>query len=232
MPASPSRAPGAARSALAARIDLRDGFPRDLDVVAGLAGCRDRSGRGFRAAAVLLDAGTLHLVGSHVASGPDDAAGGDASGEETPPIVPVLLAALAGLPRTPDLAFVEGHGIAHPQGAGIAAHVGVLSGVPSIGVAGDILLGSGPETHETRGAYTALRDAGRRQIGWLLRSRPGSPPLVVSPAHRVALASAADLVMRFTRGHRLPEPLRLAHAMAHRPPGANPLQPQASDPEQ
>src|SRR5690606_13869912 len=119
-----------------------------------------------------------------------------------------------------DLALVEGHGIAHLRGVGLAARFGLAADLPSIGVAGEIVAGSGPDPHQTRGAYTALRDSSRRQAGWLLRSRPGAAPLVVSPAHRVALASAADLVMRFTRAHRLPEPLRLAHALATRRNGA------------
>jgi deoxyribonuclease V len=66
-----------------------------------------------------------------------------------------------------------------------------------------------------RGAYTPLRRDGR-QIGWLLRSKPKCNPLIVSPGHRVAMASAADLVMRFVRSYRLPEPTRLADRLASR----------------
>jgi deoxyribonuclease V len=76
-------------------------------------------------------------------------------------------------------------------------------------VATKILAGDGIVPHPTRGAYTALRDRGE-QVGWLLRSKVECEPLVVSPGHRVALASAADLVMRYVATHRLPEPLRLA----------------------
>ena len=63
--------------------------------------------------------------------------------------------------------------------------------------------------HDMRGAFTPLRDGGV-QVGWVLRSRVGAAPLVVSPGHRVALPSAPDLVMRCIRDGRLPEPLRLA----------------------
>ena len=207
------------QATLAGELDPRDGFPATLSLVAGLAARTLADGR-VRAAAVLLDAATLAVLGRHVAEVARPCADGPAPLSFQ--FVPALLAALASLPGPPDLVFVEGHGTAHPEGLGVAAHLGVAAACPAIGVAGELLFGSGPRPHETRGAYTALRDASRRQIGWLLRSLPGSSPLVVSPAHRVALASTADLVMRFTADHRLPEPLRLARVLVEargQPPG-------------
>ena len=197
------------QAALAGHLDPRDGFPATLSLVAGLA-AETRGGR-VRAGAVLLDASSMAVLGQHIAELPPARA--DGHGPRSFQVLPALLAALSGLPRPPDLVIVEGDGTAHPQGLGPAAHLGVASGRPAIGVADEVLFGSGPRPHETRGAYTALRDPSRRQIGWLLRSLPGSAPLVVSPGHRVALASAADLVMRFTAADRLPEPLRLARML-------------------
>ena len=46
--------------------------------------------------------------------------------------------------------------------------------------------------------------------------KPGCLPLVVSPGHKVAMASAAELVMRFVGKYRLPEPTRLADRLASR----------------
>jgi deoxyribonuclease V len=63
-----------------------------------------------------------------------------------------------------------------------------------------------------------LRERGE-QIGWMLRSKLHCQPLSVSPGHRVAMASTADLVMRYTRAHRLPEPIRLAMRLASRRAG-------------
>lgn len=198
------------QSALAGAVDPRDGFPASLSRVAGLV-ARTADDGSVRAAAVLLDAGSLVVMGQHAA--PVIPPHGDGQGLPAFRVLPALLAALSGLPQPPDLLFVEGHGTAHPAGLGVAAHLGVATGLPTIGVAHEVLYGSGPRPHETRGAYTALRDPARRQVGWLLRSLPGSAPVVVSPAHRVALASAADLVMRFTAGDRLPEPLRIARGL-------------------
>lgn len=206
----------ALQAALASRIEGRDGFRVPLRTVAGLAIHRPADGQAPAAAAVLLDADTLTVLGRHVArlASPWPQADAPRSFQ----LMPAMVAALSGLAHAPDLAFVEGHGIAHPQGLGVAAHVGVTTGVPCIGVARDILIGSAPDTHDTRGAYTPLRDGTRRQVGWLLRSRTDHAPLVVSPAHRVALASTADLVMRFMRAHWLPEPLRLARALLEADP--------------
>ncbi|WP_172454440.1 endonuclease V, partial [Xanthomonas arboricola] len=56
--------------------------------------------------------------------------------------LPALLQALALLSRPPDLVFIDGQGIAHPRKLGIAAHFGVVTGLPSIGVAKQRLAGS------------------------------------------------------------------------------------------
>ena len=204
------------QSMLASRVELRDGFAVPLRTVAGVAVHLPEGNGAARAAAVLVDADTLDVLASHVAQ---VAGRWPGAGPASFRAMPAMVEALAGLPRPPDLAFVEGHGVAHPQGLGTAAHFGVTTGVPSIGVAHEALLGSAPATHDTRGAYTALRDGSRRQVGWLLRSRIDREPVVVSPAHRVALASTADLVMRFMREDWLPEPLRLACRLAGTDPG-------------
>lgn len=201
------------QSELARQVAVRDGFPSPLRTVAGFHVGFGDDGAVARAAAVLLDADTLQVIGAR-------AVRIAASTPYVPGLLsfrqlPALLQALDALPQRPDLALIDGNGVAHPRGLGIAAHFGVVTGLPSIGVARKILTGNGPDPHQVRGAYTALRHRGR-QIGWLLRSKPDCDPLVISPGHRVAMASAADLVVRFTAGDRLPEPTRLAQALAFR----------------
>lgn len=199
---------------LAGDVVLRDGFPTPLRTIAGFDVGFEDDGATTRAAAVLLDADTLAVIDQQVARRPTAMPyiPGLLSFRE----LPALLDALARLPRAPDLAFIDGHGVAHPRRLGIAAHFGVATGLPAIGVAKKILVGAPRMAlHDMRGAFTPLRD-GATQIGWLLRSKPGCLPLVVSPGHRVAMASAPELVMRFTRGYRLPEPTRLADRLASR----------------
>ena len=204
----------ALQQTLAQQVVLRDAFAKPLRTVAGFDVGFEDGGATTRAAAVLLDADTLDVLDRQVARLPTRMpyVPGLLSFRE----LPALLAALARLPQAPDLAFVDGHGIAHPRRLGIAAHFGVATGLPSIGVGKTILTGEARMAlHEMRGAFTPLRD-GTAQIGWLLRSKPGCLPLVVSPGHRVALASAPELVMRFTTTYRLPEPTRLADRLASR----------------
>lgn len=204
----------ALQDSLARQVELRDRFPRPLRTVAGFDVGFEDDGATTRAAAVLLDADTLAVIDQQVARLPTRMPyiPGLLSFRE----LPALLEALALLPQAPDLAFIDGHGIAHPRRLGIAAHFGVATGLPCIGVGKRVLVGEARMAlHEMRGAFTPLRD-GPTQIGWLLRSKPGCLPLVVSPGHRVALASAPELVMRFTTTYRLPEPTRLADRLASR----------------
>ena len=197
---------------LAAEVVLKDGFAKPLRTIAGLDVGFEDDGATIRAAAVLMDADTLEVLDQQFARVPTSMPyiPGLLSFRELPP----LLEACSRLAVTPDLVFVDGHGFAHPRRLGIAAHLGVATGLPSIGVAKKILIGtSATVLHEMRGAFVPLRD-GREQIGWLLRSKRGCLPLVVSPGHRLAMASAAELVMRFVGGDRLPEPTRLAERLA------------------
>jgi len=203
----------ALQAQLAARVSIRDDFVHPPRLIAGFDVGFEDEGAVTRAAAVLLDAQTLQTVDAQFVRVPTSMpyVPGLLSFRE----LPALLQVLQQLSAAPDLAFVDGHGIAHPRGLGIAAHFGVVTGLPTIGVAKKILYGTGPEPHQTRGAYTALRGGGR-QIGWLLRSKVRCNPLILSPGHRVAIASTADLVMRYTTTYRLPEPTRLADRLASR----------------
>jgi deoxyribonuclease V len=207
----------ALQAGLASQAVLRDGFARPLRTVAGFDVGFEDDGATTRAAAVLMDADTLAVIDQQVARLPTRMPyiPGLLSFRE----LPALLEALALLSHAPDLAFIDGHGIAHPRRLGIATHFGVATGLPSIGVAKKILVGDPRMAlHDMRGAFTPLRD-GREQIGWLLRSKPGCLPLIVSPGHRVAMPSAPELVLRYTTRYRLPEPTRLADRLASRRDG-------------
>ena len=204
----------AVQDELAQRVVLKDAFPRELRTIGGFDVGFEDDGATTRAAAVLLDANTLQPLETQVVRMPTRMPyiPGLLSFRE----LPALLEALSQLSTRPDLCFLDGHGIAHPRRLGIAAHFGVATDLPTIGVAKKVLIGTTSTTlHDMRGAFTTLRDDGQ-QIGWLLRSKVGCLPLILSPGHRVAMATAPEMTMRFVTTYRLPEPTRLADRIASR----------------
>ena len=130
--------------------------------------------------------------------------------------VPALAGAWAALDPKPDLIMMDGHGIAHPKGFGIACLLGLVLDVPTIGVAKSVLVGTVEgELPDSPGARAPLVWKGRR-IGLALRTRRGANPLYISIGHRVSEATALAWVERCLRGRRLPEPTRAAHDAAGR----------------
>lgn len=203
----------ALQQALAQRVLLRDDYPQPLATVAGFDVGFEDDGATTRAAAVLLDARTLAPLDAQVARVPTSMpyVPGLLSFRE----LPALLAALSQLSAMPDLAFVDGQGIAHPRRLGIAAHFGVATGLPAVGVAKKILAGDAVAPGPLPGDRSPLVHRGE-VVGTLLRSKARCNPLVVSPGHRVSLKGAVALTERFLAGYRLPEPTRLADRLASR----------------
>ena len=198
---------------LAQQVSLQDELPAPLRYLAGFDVGFEDEGATTRAAAVVLDADTLQPLESQVARilTRMPYIPGLLSFRE----LPALLAALDRLERQPDLVFVDGHGIAHPRGLGIAAHFGVATGLPSIGVAKKVLAGQHEPPGPAPGDRTPLRYRGR-VIGTVLRSKARCLPLIVSPGHKVSMETAVAQVLRCLRGYRLPEPTRLADRLASR----------------
>ena len=124
---------------------------------------------------------------------------------------PAVLAAFRQVRTAPDVVLCDGQGRAHPRRFGLASHVGLALGVPTIGCAKSLLVGvpAGP-LGLARGSRTPLVDGGE-EIGAVLRTRTGVKPVYVSVGHRIDLASAARWVLAAAVRYRLPEPSRLAH---------------------
>lgn len=126
---------------------------------------------------------------------------------------PGVLAALAKLQVEPDLLIVDGHGLAHPRRFGIACHVGVITGVPTIGCAKSRLVGVHNEPPQEAGRWVSLYDD-HEVIGAVVRTRTGVSPIFVSIGHKVDLETAVRLVLSCRTKYRLPEPIRYAHRAA------------------
>jgi deoxyribonuclease V len=126
---------------------------------------------------------------------------------------PAVLDAMEKLRARPDLLMFDGQGIAHPRRLGIAAHLGVYLGLPSIGCAKSRLTGSYMEPGPNAGDMSPLM-AGREQLGVVLRSKPRTNPLFISIGHLIDLPTATSFVLQTLRGYRLPEPTRQADRLA------------------
>lgn len=126
--------------------------------------------------------------------------------------IPMLLKAWERLRTKPDVLLVDGIGIAHPRRLGIASHLGLMLGIPTIGCAKSVLTGQYEEPGNTPGDWSSLRDPKTGEtIGAAVRTKAGVKPMFISPGHLIPLEESVDLVLRCVRRHRLPEPTRLAH---------------------
>ncbi|HEU4752119.1 MAG TPA: endonuclease V [Armatimonadota bacterium] len=127
---------------------------------------------------------------------------------------PLLEEVLRQVESEPDVLLLDGQGIAHPRGCGIACQFGVLLDRPTIGVAKSRLFGTAAEPGPLPGDRVPLLDPRGREIGTVLRTRERSKPLWVSPGSHVSPERAAEVVLSCVRGHRLPEPLWLADRLS------------------
>lgn len=187
---------------------------------------RDRIGRVRRIAGVDVSVRDDRARAAIVVMGSDleEIEAHTAEARVTFPYVPGLLAfrelpaitkAFRALSRPPDLAVVDGHGLAHPRRFGIACHVGIAFGIPSIGCGKSLFVGEHAPPGSRRGSWTRLLHQGET-LGAAVRTRDGVRPVYVSTGHRVSLATAIRWILKLAPRYRLPEPIRAADALAGR----------------
>ncbi|MFE4830318.1 endonuclease V [Streptomyces sp. NPDC056672] len=205
----------AVQDELRGRVVLDEaGPPAGTGLVTGVDVAYDDARDVVAAAAVVLDAATLAVV--------DEAT---AVGRVTFPYVPGLLAfreiptvlaALDALTSDPGLVVCDGYGLAHPRRFGLAAHLGVLTGLPVFGVAKNPFTFSYEQPGTRRGDFSSLLADDGEEVGRALRTQPDVKPVFVSVGHRVDLATACAHTLRLTPAYRLPESTRRADALCRR----------------
>ncbi len=126
---------------------------------------------------------------------------------------PVLIKAFQRLKLKPDVMIYDGQGIAHPRGMGLASHMGLWLGIPSIGCAKTPLLKRVTLPGPSKGSVEWIRWKGKK-VGAVLRTRENVRPLFVSPGHRIDLRTSIQLILKSCKGYRVPEPLRRAHQLS------------------
>ncbi len=127
---------------------------------------------------------------------------------------PAVVAAVRSLHTLPSLVVCDGHGYAHPTRSGLACHVGVALGVPTIGCAKNHLIGDYVEPGDQRGDWSPLIDDGET-IGAVVRTQSWVKPLFVSPGHLCDVASSVAAVLLLAPHYRLPETTRAADRLAN-----------------
>ncbi|WP_067828973.1 deoxyribonuclease V [Actinomadura kijaniata] len=204
-------------------LDLEGPGPQALRTVAGLdvsyAGDGGGTGARLAAAVVVLDARTLEVVEESVVTG--TAAFPYVPGLFAFRELPTLVAALRRLTVTPDLLVCDGYGVAHPRRFGLACHLGVLTGLPTIGVAKTGFVGSHETPGARRGDASPLVDGGE-VVGRVLRTRDGVKPVFVSVGHRIDLDTACRHVLALAPEYRLPETTRRADRLSRDALAASP----------
>ncbi|MED7827439.1 endonuclease V [Streptomyces chiangmaiensis] len=201
----------AVQDELRGRVILDEpGPPPGTGCVTGVDVAYDDERGVVAAAAVVLDAATLAVVAEATAVGA-------VSFLYVPGLlafreIPTVLAALEALHRAPGVVVCDGYGLAHPRRFGLASHLGVLTGLPTIGVAKNPFTFAHAEPDTPRGS-TAPLFAGADEVGRALRTQAGVKPVFVSVGHRVSLDNACAHTLALAPKYRIPESTRRADAL-------------------
>jgi deoxyinosine 3'endonuclease (endonuclease V) len=139
--------------------------------------------------------------------------------------VPVLARLLCDLrvqhpELIPDVVLVDGNGVLHPRAFGLACHLGVVTDLPTVGVAKKFFELDGLTKEAVKAATDAALQAGGDS--WPIQGESGTVwaaavrttqeslnPVFVSVGHRMDLGDAISVVLSCSR-HRVPEPIRQA----------------------
>ncbi len=124
---------------------------------------------------------------------------------EAPPVFKVVRM----LNYPPDVLIVEGHGVSHPYGCGLASHIGVVLKMPTIGVAKNLLCG---KLGEYKGNKAPIFFNGKI-VGMAVITKPKTKPVYVSVGNMITLDKAVKIVEKCIKNSKIPEPIRIAHLL-------------------
>lgn len=128
---------------------------------------------------------------------------------------PILAAALARLDPVPDVLLVDATGLDHPRRAGLALHLGAVTGIPTVGVTQRTLCARGdPPAQRRRGESSPVLLDGDAVAYWVC-TRTGAKPVLAHAGWRTDAATAGAVVLAAsTEGARAPVPLQEARRAA------------------
>ena len=106
------------------------------------------------------------------------------------------------------LLLVDGHGILHPRRCGLACYIGIVTNLPTIGVAKNLLCGCVQSSNFVSHKGEIL--------GYALKAKNNSNKIAyISVGHKISLTTSIQLVESMTRTNQfIPEPLRVADKLS------------------
>jgi deoxyribonuclease V len=127
---------------------------------------------------------------------------------------PVLAKAVLALDPLPDVLLVDATGVDHPRRAGLAIHLGAVTGVATVGVTQRPLRATGPLPELRRGAMTPVR-VDDRGAGFWVCTKTGARPVLAHAGWRTSPETAAETVLAASTDEaRTPVPLQEARRVA------------------
>ncbi len=119
---------------------------------------------------------------------------------------PLIQKVYQKLNEEPSVLMFDGNGILHPFGFGLASHLGVLLGKPSIGVAKSLLCG-----HQQSDNTVIYEDCVLGKA--LYANKLVKKPVYISPGNLISLPMAYKISSKLSK-YKHPKPVREAHLLA------------------
>lgn len=197
---------------LSKKVVKLDSFDK-IENIAGVDVAYDKDSNQIVGALVLLDFKTLDVILEKTCVEEESFPyiPGLFSFRELPPLMRII----KQLKFKPDLIVCDGHGYAHPQRFGLASHLGVITGIPTIGCAKRRLIGEYNEPDSTRSSFSKLTENGET-IGSVLRTQDNTKPVFVSIGHKISLSTSRDIILKLCKKYRLPETTRMADQLVNK----------------
>jgi deoxyribonuclease V len=121
----------------------------------------------------------------------------------------LMVTALLQLPHRPDVLLIDGNGILHIRRFGSATHIGLVMGIPSIGVAKTRIKGFVNDSNGFLFPQDNLSES-LGVLGKMEQLNPKYKPVYISPGYGIELKIALEICRACTFHERIPAPIFLA----------------------
>ncbi len=127
--------------------------------------------------------------------------------------IPLMLKAINELDEKPDVLMVDGNGILHPKGIGLATQLGIEADIPTVGVAKSLLCGTLEHDVSHEDPVSKIIFNGDIVGYAYLSSKRAKNPIYISHGHLISPKTALELIKKYC-DYKIPSPIRKAHISA------------------